>query len=116
MAVAQPYSGQTATGERSYLGLGSSITGDLEFPGAIEISGKIIGNVSAGSVTLAERAEVEGSLTATSITIRGQMKGKLNGGAVTLQSGARFEGEIIYSELSIESGAEVSGKVRRSKG
>lgn len=116
MAAAQPYSGQAATGERSYLGQGSTITGDLIFPGSIEISGTINGNVSADSIVLGESAVVEGSLTAANIAIRGRMKGRLLGGAIVLQSSARFEGEVAYSQLSIESGAEVVAKIRKAKG
>jgi cytoskeletal protein CcmA (bactofilin family) len=102
-------------GERSYLGQGSTITGDLVFPGFIEISGKINGNVSADSIVLGESAIVEGSLTASSITVRGRMKGRLLGETVALQSSARFEGEVTYGQISIESGAEVVARIRKAK-
>ena len=115
-AATQPYSGQATTGERSYLGQGSSITGDLEFPGSIEISGTINGNVAADAIVLGESAVVEGSLTAASITVRGRMQGRLFGGSVSLQSSARFEGEVTYTQLSIDSGAEVVAKFRKAKG
>lgn len=110
----QPHAAQAGAGERSHLGQGSAITGDLDFPGLIEILGKVTGNVSAGSIVLGETAEVEGSLTAANIAIKGRMQGRLFGGAINLHSGARFEGEITYTQLSIESGAEVAGKVRKA--
>lgn len=101
------------SGERSYLGRGSRITGELQFPGTVELPGYVKGRVDAASIIVEGSGEVEGELHAASIAIRGRFNGTLIGGSVTLQSSARVAGEIIYETLSIESGAELQGTCRR---
>ncbi len=97
-------------GGRSHLGAGSRITGELNFPGTVELPGYVKGRVEASAIVIEEAGEVEGELQAASIAIKGRFKGQVMGGKVTLHSGARVTGEITYESLSIESGAEVMGQ------
>lgn len=98
------------SGGRSHLGAGSRITGELYFPGTVELPGYVKGRVEASAIVIEEAGEVEGELQAASIAIKGRFKGQIMGGKVTLHSGARVTGEITYESLSIESGAEVMGQ------
>lgn len=101
------------TGGRSALCRGSRITGDLEFPGLVEVLGQIRGTIVAESIMVGESGETEGALTARSIAVRGRVKGDLAGDSVTLHTGARVSGTISYRTLVIESGAEVEARVKR---
>jgi cytoskeletal protein CcmA (bactofilin family) len=98
------------SGGRSHLGAGSRITGELHFPGTVELPGYVKGRVEASAIVIEEAGEVEGELHAASITIKGRFDGQVMGGKVRLHASARVMGEITYESLSIESGAQVEGK------
>jgi len=100
------------SGDRSHLGEGSRITGELYFPGTVELPGYVKGRVQASVIVIEEAGEVEGELQAASIAIKGRFKGRIMGGTVTLHLDARVAGEITYESLSIESGAQVEGTFR----
>ena len=107
---------KTGQGGRSLLSAGSKITGDLEFPGLIEVLGRIDGQVSAESVVIGEQGEVEGSVTAKTIAIKGKVKGEITGVSVTLHTGSQMTGEITYQQLVVEAGAQVDGGIHKAKG
>ena len=46
-------------GGRSYLQAGSRITGELQFPGTVELPGYVKGRVKASSIVIEETGEVE---------------------------------------------------------
>jgi len=96
-------------GGRSHLGAGSRITGELYFPGTVELPGHVNGSVEAAAIVIEEAGEVEGDLRASSIAIKGRFKGRVKGGAVQLHTTARVAADITYDSLSIESGAQVAG-------
>ena len=99
----------TEAGGRSNLGAGSRITGELSFPGTVELPGYVKGRVYASAVVIEEAGEVEGELQAASITIKGRFDGQIVGGDVVLHTSARVTGNITYESLSVVSGAQVEG-------
>ncbi len=100
------------SGARSHLGAGSRITGELFFPGTVELPGFVKGRVEASAVVIEEAGEVEGEIHAASVAIKGRFNGQVFGGKVRLHATARMTGEIFYESLSIESGAEVEGQCK----
>jgi len=54
----------TGAGGRSHLGAGSRITGELYFPGTVELPGYVKGRVEASTIVIEEAGEVEGELHA----------------------------------------------------
>lgn len=100
----------------SHLGAGSRITGELSFPGTVELPGYVKGRVEASAIVIEEAGEVEGELHAASVTIKGRFNGKIKGGKVALQASAQVSGEITYESLSIESGARVEAECRSRPG
>lgn len=102
--------GPTGSGGRSHIGAGSRITGELYFPGTVELPGYVKGSVEAAAIVIEEAGEVEGELRASSITIKGRFKGQIKGGAVQLHATACVVGDITYESLSIQSGAQVEGE------
>lgn len=103
-------------GGRSHLGTGSRITGDLYFPGTVELPGYVKGRVEASDIVIEEEGEVEGELHAEIVTIKGHFDGKITGGKVALQASAQVSGEIFYESLSIEKGARVEAECRSRPG
>lgn len=100
----------SAAGGRSHLGAGSRITGELSFPGTVELPGYVKGRVEASAIVIEETGEVEGELHAASIAIKGRFKGQVAGGTVQLHASARVTGDIAYQSLSIDIGAELEGQ------
>ena len=107
---------ETSQGGRSLLSRHSKITGDLEFPGLVEVLGRIDGQVSADSVLIGEQGEVEGSITAKTVAIKGKVKGEITGESITLHTGAQVSGEITYQQLVVETGAQVDAGIHKAKG
>lgn len=103
----------TGAGGRSHLGKGSRITGELYFPGTVELPGYIKGRVEASAIVIEEAGEVEGEIHAASVTIQGRFDGKVSGGKVALHANACVTGEITYDSISIESGAQIEAKCTR---
>ncbi len=103
----------TANGGRSHISNGSTITGELQFPGLVELAGTVKGEVKAASIVVEEGARIEGDLSARSITVKGSVEGRLTGAEVRLHSSARVSGDIGYDTLSIDSGAEVRANCRK---
>ena len=99
-------------GGRSHLGAGSRITGELFFPGTVELPGFVKGRVEAAEIVIEDTGEVEGEIHAASITIKGQFDGQAIGGEIALHTSARVNGDITYESLSTESGAQVEGTFR----
>jgi len=97
---------------RSHLGAGSRITGELYFPGTVELPGYVKGRVEASAIVIEEAGEVEGDLCAASIAIKGRVNGQIIGGDVKLHTSAQVTGKITYESLSIESGAQVEGQFK----
>ena len=102
--------GPSGSGGRSHLGVGSRATGELHFPGTVELPGYVKGSVEAAAIVIEETGEIEGELRAPGIVIKGRFKGQIKGGTVQLHASARIVGDITYDSLSIESGAQVEGK------
>lgn len=102
--------GRAGSGSRSHLGAGSRITGELQFPGTVELPGYVNGRVEAAEIVIEETGEVEGDLHAPRIAIKGHFKGQIKGGTVQLHASAQVSGDISYESLSIESGAQMEGK------
>jgi cytoskeletal protein CcmA (bactofilin family) len=97
---------------RSHLGAGSRITGELYFPGTVELPGYVKGRMEASAIVIEEAGEVEGELCAASIIIKGRVNGQIIGGIIKLHTSAQVSGEITYESLSIESGAQVEGQFK----
>lgn len=102
-------------GGRSNLGAGSRITGELFFPGTVELPGQVKGRVEAAMIMIEETGNVEGEIKARTVAIKGRFDGQINGGDVKLHTTARVTGDITYETLSIESGAELEGICKRQK-
>ena len=99
----------------SLLSRNSKIIGDLEFPGKVEVLGRVEGQIKADSALIGEHGEIEGSIKAKTIVVKGKVNGDISGKSVTLHAGSQVKGEITYGELVVESGACVDGSIHRSK-
>ena len=97
----------------STLGHSMLITGNIVCAGAVQIYGRVVGDIHAAQLTICEGAKVEGKVIAQETTIQGAFKGTIHGNSVKLQSSAVVEGEIYNRSLTIELNAQFEGVARR---
>jgi cytoskeletal protein CcmA (bactofilin family) len=97
----------------STFGHGMLITGNIVCAGAVQIFGRVVGEVHAAHVVICEGATVEGKLTAQEAVIQGTFNGTIHGNSVKLQGSAAVDGEIFNKSLTIEENALFEGVSRR---
>jgi cytoskeletal protein CcmA (bactofilin family) len=97
----------------STLGRSMVITGNIACNGAIQIFGRVIGDVHAKHLVIGEGAHVDGNLIAKETVIRGNFKGTVHSDSVKIQGIAAVEGEIFNKSLTIEENALFEGMSRR---
>lgn len=90
------------------------IRGKISGEGDLQILGSVEGDVVVrGDLTIGESASIETeNLEAQAVTIQGEVKGDVNAtGPVRLGRTARVHGDLKGSEISIEEGAQFSGRI-----
>lgn len=97
----------------STLGPGLLITGNVVSTGAVQVHGRIIGDIHAARLMISKGAFVEGKITAQEAVIDGTFKGTIYGNSVKLQATAVVDGEIFKQSLVIEQNAQFEGVSRR---
>ncbi len=91
-----------------------NIMGNLISEGIVDIEGRIEGNVRATQVTIRKDGVVNGDLQADVVQIYGHVKGLVRAKDVHLYNSAKVEGSIMHEILSMEEGAFVDGKFKRT--
>ena len=116
-AVAQPiaHPAPSAVGV-SVISKALKITGQLESTENIQIDGEIEGDVRGASVKVGHGAKVKGTVYADEIELSGAVDGKLEARKVVLTNTARMTGDVVHSDLTIQSGAYMSGHCRPEYG
>jgi cytoskeletal protein CcmA (bactofilin family) len=97
----------------STVGPGMMITGNVVCTGAMQIFGRVNGDVHAARLTICKGAQVEGKIIAQEALLEGTFKGTIHGNSVKLQATAMVNGEIFNKSLSIEQNAQFEGVARR---
>lgn len=91
-----------------------NILGHIISDGLIDINGRVEGNVKCKVITLRENGRVMGDLIADVVQIYGEVEGLVKAKDVSLFETARVTGTIMHESLSIEDGAFVDGKFKRT--
>jgi cytoskeletal protein CcmA (bactofilin family) len=97
----------------STLGPGMLLTGNILCTGAVQIYGRVVGDIHVSRLVICEGAHVEGKVVAQEAVIEGTFKGTIHGNSVKLQATAVVEGEIYNKSLTIEQNAQFEGVARR---
>jgi len=100
---------------RSVLAEGLQLDGQVTSKGPVEISGRLVGSVSAPDVLITQSGALEGEVLALNLTVLGTVTGTISARSVSLAEGAKAEGDITYQQISIELNAEFDGKLSRRK-
>jgi cytoskeletal protein CcmA (bactofilin family) len=97
----------------SVLGRGTRVRGRVQGDGDLRVEGQIEGDVNlSGELVIDDGAEVTGDVEALAVTIGGALRGDVSArGAVTIRASARVAGNLGGTEVSLEEGAEFSGRI-----
>ncbi|MFN6978239.1 MAG: polymer-forming cytoskeletal protein [Gemmobacter sp.] len=108
-----PRPGRAATGQRSILASDLRIDGIVATEGALEVHGRIEGEVAADAILLGEDGSITGKVRANQADLRGTLTGELTTDRLTLRAAARMEADATCETLVIEAGATVEGRFSR---
>ena len=100
----------------TFLGMNSSLKGELNVRGTLRIDGKVEGQLDVDYAILSETGEVKGEIKAKKILIGGKMDGNVRAQElVEIKAKGRVLGDIFTPKLAIIEGGEFNGKVEMKK-
>ncbi|SDT88312.1 bactofilin family protein [Halopseudomonas salegens] len=100
------------SGKTTIIALDADFQGNIQFTGALQIDGRVEGNIVAdkGLVRVSEHGIVEGTIKAPSVLINGQVVGDVEASEhLELDSKARIQGDLHYRFMEMVMGAQISG-------
>lgn len=92
-----------------------NVLGNIVSDGILDINGQIDGNVRGYSVTVRPHGRIRGDLMAHEVFVHGMVDGLIKAENVTLFSSAHVRGTIMHESITIEDGATVEGKLKRTE-
>jgi cytoskeletal protein CcmA (bactofilin family) len=95
---------------------GTVFEGKMKTPGSIRVDGRVIGDIVATqNISIGTSGDVEGNLTANSVTIGGKLKGSVVvQDKLVFESKAVVRGDIRAAKLVVDEGAQFDGKCAMS--
>jgi len=96
----------------SILDEGMSIAGDISFKGKARVDGRIEGNVSGDYLILSESGIIIGDLEAEIVVCQGRVDGNIKAEKLHAQHAAKISGSLDVIDLTVDSGASLSGDVK----
>ena len=91
----------------------TEMTGTISTPEAVQVEGRIEGDVRASKIVVCAGGVVKGGLVADIIVIHGMVEGRVEGQDVLLCGSAVVNGEITHRSLGIDRTAVFEGNAKR---
>jgi cytoskeletal protein CcmA (bactofilin family) len=99
------------TNKPSVISEGFAFTGDINSSGILHVEGRASGTVTAHSVNVSARGEIEGEVVCNSLNIKGVFSGVAVCEELVIASSAMVKGSISYKYISVGAGAKVEGEL-----
>ncbi len=103
-------------GMLSFIGSEVTVTGNISGSGDIHLDGVVDGDVACKTLTLGSGGRVRGNIVADRATLGGTVDGTVSASTLTIEKSARISGDLAYDNVSIETGAQVDGRVAHRAG
>ena len=103
----------SGSGNLSFIGSDVTITGNIGGDGNLHIDGRVDGDVQCGQLIVGNSGQVNGNVTADQAKIAGSINGTVSAQTLTIEASARITGDLSYDSVSVETGAQVEGRVKR---
>lgn len=91
------------------------IKGSIKSQGALQVDGKVEGDISAGDVTVGSSGQIMGEVKAETLRVKGKVVGSIRARKVELETGASVQGDIFHAALIIQPDASFEGQVKREE-
>lgn len=98
----------------SVIASGMHVLGNIVSEGSLDIDGKINGNVRAHTISVRGNGVIIGDVVAETVHVYGTIEGLIKAKNVMLYADARITGTIMHEAITIEDGAFVDGKFKRT--
>ena len=95
----------------SVIGSEMEIVGDIKCNGIMRVVGKLEGTINCSELIVEENAKIIGMISAGSVSIDGNVTGTIKTEAIEISSNASFSGEVFYARIAIDSGANLEAKL-----
>lgn len=104
----------TRRGGFSVIGPDMAITGNVRAEADLHIEGRIDGDVDCGTLVQGAASHVRGQVRADNARIAGTIEGSVTVRQLTVEKGARIIGDVEYDSVSIETGAQIDGRMKHA--
>ena len=92
------------------------ISGNLSSTGDMQVDGTVDGDVTSQTLTIGERATINGEVVAESLVVHGRIVGRIRARHVDLKKTAYIDGDIWNNSIAIEAGAYLEGHLHHFDG
>ena len=82
--------------------------------GVVDMDGTLDGNIRCHTLTIRPSGLVTGEITAEVVQVYGKVNGLIKAKNVSLLAGCHIEGIVMHEQLSIQDGAYIDGKCKRT--
>ncbi len=90
------------------------VLGNIVSDGTVDLSGSVDGNIRCQTLTVRKSGSVKGEITAENAFIYGKVNGLIRAKNVQLFADCHIEGIVMHESLTIEDGAFIDGKLKRT--
>jgi cytoskeletal protein CcmA (bactofilin family) len=106
-------SSSTSHGTNAILGKGTHVRGRVLGDGDLRVEGEISGEVALkGQLVVAAGAEITADVEARSVLVEGSVEGDVSASDdISVSASARVTGTLRGSNISVEEGATLSGRI-----
>ncbi len=91
-----------------------NILGNIVSDGVVDFDGRLDGNIRCHTLSVRQHAVINGEVMADNLLVYGKIKGVIRARNVSLFASCRIEGIIMHESISIEDGAFIDGKCKRT--
>ncbi|MFA3919882.1 bactofilin family protein [Ruegeria hyattellae] len=79
--------------------------------GGVEVKGRVVGDISADTITVQVGGSVDGALSAKKIDMEGKHQGRLKCDDLKIAATSHVQADVSARTMATESGAKIVGKV-----
>jgi len=98
----------------SIIAKNSTINGNLNSSGTIEIEGSVYGEINTKTLIIRESGFFQGKVVAEDIYIHGKFEGNINVDKISISQTANINGEIFYQTMSVQDGACIEAVFKKN--
>lgn len=106
---------KSGTGIPSIISADLRILGNIVSDGIVDLDGIVEGNVKCHTVTVRKNGHIKGDVIAEAVHVYGRIQGLIKARSVHFFKGCRAEGVIMHESITIEDGAFVDGRFKRTE-